>query len=423
MKPASSSGRLESIDLLRGLVVMLMALDHARDYFAPFPHAPEDLAHASPALFLTRWITHFCAPVFVFLAGTSIYLRRSRDESAIGANSMARGEVGTMASRGAKGSRTGSLSGYLLARGLWLIFLECTFIAAAWGFLFVGIVSLQVIWVLGVSMIVMAGLVRLRWRVSFIVGAVLVGLHNLLDPITSAGLADRSVALADLWILLHEQRFISFNPAATAPFTPPGVFVVYPLIPWIGVMALGYAFGRVVAPEPSRTKWGATRWCIVLGVVSMIGFIALRATNLYGDPVAFTRTGIHPVLDFLNTTKYPPSLQFLLMTLGPALLLLPVLPHLPRPAAELFRTFGRVPMFFYLLHIPLLHVGSAILWYVRLGATSGWQVNPAGFPPGYTPRLWVAYAAWAGAIAILWWPCRWFMKLRARRRDWWLSYL
>jgi len=453
--------RLASINLLRGLVIILMALDHARDYFAPFPHQPTDLEHASPALFLTRWITHFCAPVFVFLAGTSIYLRQHRPPPPRAGHVPARlcdadsgGTPSTVppsqpGSAGLLGAdqpdapvNQTSLPRFLLTRGLFLIALELTVIAASWGFLFAGVITFQVIWALGVSMIVMAALVRFPWHVSLIFGAALVTLHNLLDPIPSADFT--SPPLAALWMILHEQNFISLNPAATAPFTPPGIFVVYPLIPWVGVMALGYAFGRLFSPPPSRAGevparscdadgGGSlsassprlpTRACILLGSLCILTFLVLRATSLYGDPTPFdSQSPRYPILALLNTTKYPPSLQFLLMTLGPALLLLPVLPRLPRPITTILNTFGRVPLFFYVLHIPLLHLCSAILWYALHAVITGWQLNPAAWPTTYTPQLWIAYAAWLLTLLILWFPCRWFMRLRNRRKDWWLSYL
>lgn len=399
---SGAASRLASIDILRGLVMVLMVLDHARDYFAPFPHAPEDLSQASPALFLTRWVTHFCAPVFVFLAGTSIYLR----------------QFGT----GAEPARPGrpGMSRFLLLRGAWLIALEVTVVGASWGFLFVGIVTLQVIWALGVSMIVMAGLVRLPWRVSLAFGLLMVGLHNLLDPTTSAWVAERVPGLGPLWMVLHEQGYIFLDPSATRPFTPPGIFVVYPLIPWFGVMALGYAFGRVVTLPAARRA----PVCAALGGSAILAFLVLRAAHLYGDPSGLTdNPPEHPILALLNTTKYPPSLHFLLMTLGPAVLAIPLLERLRGPLAAVLTTFGRVPLFFYITHIPLLHISSAVLWYALYGVVSGWQVGAGAWPEEYTPRLWVAYAAWGAALAVVWLPCRWFMRLRQRRRDWWLSYL
>lgn len=400
--------RMASIDILRGVVMMLMVLDHARDFFAPFPHPPEDLAHSGPALFMTRWVTHFCAAVFVFLAGTSIFLRQHRHTPSPDSN------PGTQS---AGGVRAGGLSRFLITRGLWLILLELTLINVSWGAILVGIVILQVIWVLGLSMIVMAGLVRLPWTVSLAVGAAMVGLHNLLDPISASDLARHGPAAVAAWCILHEQAYIPL--AGGGPWQPPGIFIVYPVVPWVGVMALGYAFGRVVMlPKASRD-----RLCLAIGGVAVAMFLTLRLGGLYGEPepVGPGSPG-WPLPAVLNTTKYPPSLQFLLMTIGPSIAALPLLARLGR-WGTVPRTFGRVPMLFYLLHIPLLHGASVVVWFALLGATPGWQINPEAWPEGYTPRLWVAYAATAAALAILWWPCRWFMRLRARRRDWWLSYL
>jgi uncharacterized membrane protein len=225
-------------------------------------------------------------------------------------------------------------------------------------------------------------------------------------------------------MILHEQGFIPIGePGGGRGAVQGGIFVLYPLIPWVGVMAVGYSFGRVMRMPPARRA----RWCAGLGVACIAAFITLRIGGLYGDP-APAAPGDRPVLQVLNTTKYPPSLQFLLMTLGPALLGLPALDWLlGRPwgarVLEPMRTIGRVPLFFYLLHIPLIHASSAILWYAVHGAATGWQIDPASWPAGYTPRLWVAYVAWIGVLLALWAPCRWFAALRRRRGDWWLSYL
>ncbi|MCB9841195.1 MAG: DUF1624 domain-containing protein [Phycisphaeraceae bacterium] len=411
--------RLDAIDQLRGLVMILMALDHARDYFAPFPHAPEDLSQASPTLFLTRWITHFCAPVFVFLAGTSIWLKQSRDQQRAGASPPRTDTTDAPITPAPPPPAGPSLSRYLLTRGLWLILLELTLIGASWGGVFIGLVILQVIWALGLSMLVMAVLVRLPWAASLAFGLATVLLHNLLDHITAADLAQTSQWLAIPWKILHEQGFVSFNPDATRPFTLPGILVQYPLIPWPGVMALGYCFGKVATmPAAPRLKWTAA-----LGAACILAFLLLRAALTYGDPSPIdSNPPDHPILALLNTTKYPPSLQFLLMTLGPALLALVALERHRGPIADNLRTFGRVPLFFYLLHIPLIHISSAILWFALLGVTSGWQLGPP-FPDGYTPQLWVAYAAWVAVVAFLWWPCRRYERVRTRHRAWWTTYL
>ena len=405
--PAARSERLVSVDLLRGTVMVLMALDHTRDYLTYVRFQPEDVAHASLALFFTRWITHFCAPVFFFLAGTGAFLA-SRKKS------------------------PKELSGFLVKRGLFLVVMEQTVMTFCWSFMpvFPGIMGL-VIWALGWSMVFLGVLVRrLPLRAIAAIGLAIVAGHNLLDPIQPAHFG----RFALLWQFLHVQSFHFFTQFHGTPII---ALVIYPLVPWIGVMATGYAFGAVLQ-KPSAER---RRRIFILGAACTVLFIVLRAGHLYGNPPA---TAFGPpsngdfhvqaslaqsVIAFLNVQKYPPSLQYLLMTLGPALLLLA---YFERSAQQplhglkgIVVIYGRVPMFYYILHILLIHLTSLAValafhqpakWLIR-----GFFVNPT--PPGYGHGLPFIYLIWLSVVAILYLPCKWFSELKARRKDRWLSYI
>ena len=397
--------RVDALDLLRGLVMVVMMLDHVRD----FTHASgllydaTDLARTTPLLFLTRWIAHFCAPVFVFLAGTGAYLRRARGED------------------------VGDLSRFLLTRGLWLVVLELTVVRALVFFDlspdFLGF--LQVIWAIGVSMMVLAALVRLPTPVVGTLGVAIVALHNLLDPVRVPGwFPGRGTppdALGGLWIVLHQGGF--FAPLGAGG---PSAFAAYPVLPWLGVMAAGYAFGALYTLDADARR----RWLFRLGAALTAGFVIIRALDVYGDPSPWSaqRTGVLTLLSFLRTTKYPPSLLFVLMTLGPAILLLGALEgRTPGRVGRVFVTFGRVPFFFYVLQWLTAHLAA-----VTLSALAGHEIaiyfmSPPGFftkaPADYGFPLPVSDAVWIAGVALLYWPCRWFAGVKARRREWWMSYL
>jgi uncharacterized membrane protein len=383
--------RTDSIDLLRGIVMVLMVLDHARDFFWGFRFRATDLAVTTVPLFFTRWLTHFCAPTFVLLAGLGAYFYGRRHGP-------------------------GAVTSYLLTRGLWLVLLEVTVIRLCWipdpGY---HITVLQVIWVLGWSMIALAALHRLPLPALIAVGTALVAGHNLLDGIDHQKLG---AVLDPLWTILHRGGRLAPAPGRT-------VFVSYPLLPWIGVMSLGYALGAIfVRPLEQRR-----RLLLRLGLGACAAFVVLRALNAYGDPVPWTHQARGPVwtaLSFLNCQKYPPSLLFLLMTLGPALCLLALLDRGPAaPArAPLLRpllVFGRVPLLFYVGHLMLLRYTSLPMGLHRWGAAG---LKP---PPGHagSPELPLAvtYLAWGLALLLLYPLCRWFAALKARRTDRWLSYL
>lgn len=398
IRPAQSH-RIASVDILRGIVMIVMALDHTRDFFTSMRFPPEDLAHTSVPLFFTRFITHYCAPVFAFLAGSGAFLSTRRGKS------------------------IQQVSQFFLTRGLWLVVAELTIVDFAWGF--VPWVHGGVIWGLGWSMVAMALIVRLpvRWIAAF--GVAIVLTHNLLDRINPASFGQFDWA----WILLHSPGRI--------PITAHFAFSArYVLIPWVGVMAIGFAFGALLL-RPDRRKWVLT-----LGFGFIVLFLLLRALNLYGNGIAGLPFG-YPrsagpwsiqatlpltVISFFNTLKYPPSLDYLLMTLGPALVLLGLLDGVQaeRGLTRVLLVFGRVPMFYYVLHLYIIHLLSvAVAMLCHQPILHGSVIADfAQKPAGYGHGLPFIYAMWVLAVAILYLPCRWFMEFRARHRDWaWLSYL
>lgn len=379
--------RVDTIDLVRGLVMALMVIDHVRDYLGGSAVNPRDVA--DPALFLTRAITHLCAPTFVLLAGVSAYLY------------------------GARGRTRGEISRFLLSRGLWLVVLELTIVRVGWTFqLEPDFVLLQVVWAIGGAMIALAALVHLPRAGIVVVGVALVAGHNLLDPISATDLGGAGW----LWNLAHE-------PAQLAPEPGLTVFALYPLLPWIGVLALGYALGPVFRlPAPERR-----RWLVGLGGAALATFVILRGLRSYGDPAArIEHDELVPwLLSFIDCEKYPPSLQFLAMTLGAALVLLAVADRARGRLVDAIVALGRVPLAFYVGHVFLIHavaIGYALLAH----GDAGWLVG--GFPPldkpaGYGVGLPAVYVVSLGVVAALYPLCRWFGRLKQRRTDWWLSYL
>ena len=388
--PSAVRARVESIDLLRGIVMILMALDHVRDFVGNTRLSPTDLRTATTALFFTRWITHLCAPSFFLLAG-------------IGAYFAGRGRPAAERAR------------QLLLRGLWLIVLETVILRClAWQFNFdFKLTMLVVLWALGWSMIVLAALIGLPMRAIAAFALAMIASHNLLDGVRSAH---------PLWTVLHSPNFLLQTPDYT-------IFAAYPLVPWIGVMAAGYALGPIWEWSRDRRRRLLTR----TGLAMIAGFVVLRAVNIYGDPVrwAVLSSAGRTLLSFLNTTKYPPSLLFLLMTLGPALLLLAAFDRerrMPR-ALQPAHTIGRVPLFYYMLHAALAHVAAIVICYARYGdvhwmfespSVSAYPITP---PPGWGLPLWGVYVVWLGVVAAMYPLCRWFAGIKARRRDWWLQYL
>ncbi|MEI8395611.1 MAG: heparan-alpha-glucosaminide N-acetyltransferase domain-containing protein [Rhodospirillaceae bacterium] len=385
----AGSNRINSLDTLRGIVMMLMALDHVRDFWCPTGFSASNLALTWPELFMTRWITHFCAPVFIFLAGVGVWFYQSNRKAS-----------------------AGEVSRFLLSRGIWLIFLELTIINFFWQFGYDHI-KFGVIWAIGCSMIILALLVYLPRAVLIAVVVVSIFGHNLLDGLNPADFGE----FGWLWRVLHVPGFFSFSDG-------PGVStikVIYPLIPWFGVIGLGYLMG----PLFQRPRAEREPLLIFLGAGAVILFIVLRAFNLYGDPVPWStqpRGDIFTVLSFINVTKYPVSLLYLLLALGPVLMLLPLLERWTGAARNVVVTFGKVPFFYYILHLPLIHV-TALIWKLAVfGVDFSGAAGPNQFPPTYHPSLILCYSVWLLTIMVLYRPCLRFARYKAANKAWWLSY-
>jgi uncharacterized membrane protein len=389
--------RVPAIDLLRGVVMILMALDHVRMYFGygTWYAAPTDLATTTPLLFFTRWITHFCAPVFVLLAGTSAFL------------------VGLKKGNGKE------LSGYLLTRGLWLILAEILIVNLAWTFdITYSFIILQVIWAIGISMLVLSALVFLPETLILAIGLVLIFGHNLLD-----GLRVQGDDFSDIvWYMFHQAQAVSLGGRV--------VSIVYPALPWIGLMAFGYIGGALYRPGfPAETR---SRTLFVVGLSATLLFILLRGFSLYGEPTNWhlrqQASPLFSVMVFLNTTKYPPSLQFLLMTMGPALIFLSLSESIKSQVIKPVLTFGRVPFFFYVVHLYLIHA-LAMLWLGYSGRDWHEYILSAaalrsGTLSNFGLSLGGVYLVWSLVVAALYPLCLWYQKHKeAHPSQRWLSYL
>jgi uncharacterized membrane protein len=379
--------RVASLDIGRGVVMILMAIDHVRVYSGLPAGGP------TPGIFFTRWITHFVAPAFVFLAGTSAYLH------------------------GAKLRDTRALSRFLLTRGLWLVLLELTVIRVAWtfNFDFAHYMLAGVIWMIGWCMVIMAGLVHLPLIVNAVGGVAIIALHNITDFFPAAMSALGQGSMGWLWKILYLGGGFQIGRNG------PPLLVLFVIVPWIGVMMAGYAFGAVMQMPADRRR----AICFRLGAVATIAFVALRAVDRYGDPRQW-----HNPLAFLGTTKYPASLAFLLMTLGPMLIGLAFAERGQGRGriAGVLATFGRVPFFYYLIHIPLIHAAACVVSLIREGVVDPWlftnhPLAPGRLPPGYMWSLPLLYLVFAIVVALLYFPCRWFARLKATRKSPWLSYL
>jgi len=401
----AAGGRIFEVDMLRGLVIVLMALDHVRDYFfagGGLGGNPLDPETTTPWLYTTRWITHLCAPTFVFLSGVSAYLQFAR------------------------GKPPPKLSVFLLTRGLWLIFLEVTVLSFGWSFGFPYVFFLQVIWAIGWSMIALAALVWLPRVAVLAFGVAIIAGHNLFDPINAGELG----SLQLLWTFLHDGGpiFVGGQPIG---------LIAYPLLPWIGIIAFGYGMGAIFTEAPAKRD----RTIFFLGLAMLAAFLLLRGFSLYGDPTFATgpeaiardwrdqTTLGAAIMVFLDVQKYPPSLQFTLVTLGVIFTIWPLLARLPGPIRSVLNTFGAAPFFFYVLHIYLVHT-LAIVANAAVGNNIdgyfNYMINVFTAPEklagvGFT-LPWV-YVAWIVVLALLYPLCRYWQGLKARRRDWWLSYL
>jgi uncharacterized membrane protein len=381
-----SPSRIAAVDIVRGAVMVFMALDHVRDYVTNLRFQPEDLARGSTALFATRWVTHFCAPTFFFLAGIGIGMSMLR------------------------GARPVAISRYLVTRGLWLLVLELVITPIGWQFGFRLIPAFAlVLWALGWSMIAMAALVHLPRAIVASLAIAMIAGHNLLDGIRPSALG----AFAPLWQMLHVPGFV----------IPGKLFVGYPLIPWVAVMALGYIAARAYEWDADRRR----RLFMGIGLGAFALFILLRAINGYGNPVPWSeqRTPGLSVASFLNVRKYPPSLHFLLMTLGPMLVGLALLEGVRNRVVGWLSVIGRVPLFFYVAHIFAAHALAMILIFLQGGEVRRVPIvhDPAAIPEWYGVGLGGVYVAWALVVLAMYFPCRWFARLKDTRGDWWVRYL
>lgn len=392
-QPVSASGqRLATIDILRGLIIVIMVLDHVRDYthISGFKINPLDFQQTHTVLYLTRWVTHLCAPTFIFLAGVSAWLQNVRGKSGA------------------------ALSGFLLTRGLWLIVLEVTVVGFGWSFALPMPLFLAILWAIGWSMIALSALVWLPRRAVLAIGIAIITLHNLLGGIN----ADQLGPFSGLWHFLFQVNIFKF-----AGFD---ILLFYPVLPWIGVIAFGYGMGEVFL-KPDRN-----RILTLCGLGLCIGFVLLRLSNVYGDPRPWAVQALpaHTLMDFFNVAKYPPSLLYTAATLGIVFLLTPGLDRLPASVASVLRTFGSVPMMAYLGHLYIMHLVSMAAHLIA-GQSLATQFNPlaiAFFNPAAAPDdsflpLWVTYLCWVITLCLLYPLCRYWSALKQRRKDWWLSYL
>lgn len=402
MQSTLTKNRIQSIDVLRGLVMVIMALDHIRDFLykadmtkaADAAMDPTNLQTTFPLLFFTRWITHFCAPVFVFLAGVSIYLmcqRKTKKE----------------------------LSGFLIKRGIWLVVVELVIITFGWTFnpLF-NLLILQVIWAIGVSMVLLGLLIHLPYKVIFAIGLIIVAGHNVMDfPSISAGL--KGTVLSDL---------LYFSNFSVHSFTPTHYYIiVYSFLPWTGVMLLGFCFGKLY--EKGVDESYRRKMLLRIGSAMIIFFFILRFTNWYGDPTPWTvqaRGPVYTVLSFFNVNKYPPSLLYLCMTLGPGILFLALIEKIQNRFTSVMNVYGRVPMLYYILHFYIIHTIVVIVFFAQGFGTK--DIVPQGAPFFFKPNglgfgLWGIYAVWAFVVIILYPICKKYNAYKSRHQKWWLSYL
>jgi len=368
--------------------MILMAIDHVRVYSGVPAGGP------TFGVFFTRWITNFVAPAFVFLAGTSafLYARKSSDRW--------------------------SLSKFLAIRGFWLIFLELTFLRVAWtfNFDFQHYLLAGVIWMIGWSMIALAGAIYLPRPAIATIGIALIALHNITN-LFRPQLAHAFGPDGPNWLL----RILYFGGAVEIGKSGPPLLILYVLVPWVGLMFAGYAFGPILQ-KPAEAR---RRISLQLGSALTALYVALRLLGIYGDPRPWDR---HSLFSFLNTAKYPASLEYLCMTIGPMFLLWAIVEGWTGRLAKIIETFGRVPMFYYLLHIPLIHLAACIVSLIREGYVDAWlftnhPLDPGPLPAGYMWSLSLLYLVYAVCLVLLYFPCRWYARLKATKRSGLLSFI
>jgi uncharacterized membrane protein len=390
---AISKERVRSIDILRGLVMVIMALDHVREFFhsQAILQNPLDPQTATPAIYFTRWITHLCAPIFVLLSGTSIYLVGLRKTKA-------------------------ELSAFLLKRGLWLIFVEIVIMNFAFsfdpGYPFV---FLQVIWAIGISMVILAVLIWLPFPVLFALGLVIFFGHNLLDYLE----AERNGRVGTLWSLLHRQNFTNLGDNRM-------LGILYPFLPWTGIMLLGYSLGKWYEPTVDATVRRKRLITLGLGLLAM--FFILRSINEYGDPTPRdpNLTGIQAFFSYMNVQKYPPSLMFSSVVYGIGMLLLVLFERVRNKFTDVLNIYGRVPFFYYVLHFYLIHLLTVVGFFAAGYGVADIRTPGVPFnfrPPAFGYPLWAVYLIWIGVVAVLYPLCKWYNNYKSRHNHWWLSYV
>jgi uncharacterized membrane protein len=394
MEILTQTKRIESIDLLRGLVMIIMALDHTRDFFhaGAMTADPLDLNTTTPVLFFTRWVTHYCAPIFVFLSGVSAYLQSSRKSKK-------------------------ELSLFLIKRGVWLIFIELAVINFLFSFdIFYTVWGLQVIWAIGISMFLLGILIWLPFALLLAIGFIIVLGHNALDIYEKANPGPYNI----LYNLLHHFGVHSL-------WGKHQLFILYPFLPWTGLMILGYCLGKLLRnPNEQYRK----RFLTITGLAAIGLFIALRFINIYGDPVAWSaqKTSFYSFHSFINTNKYPPSLFYMCMTIGPALLFIAWWGNMKNGLTKVISVYGRVAFFYYILHFFFIHLFSAIAYLMRGHTFSEGIADPSGFgnfiKPGEGVSLGMTYVVWIAIVALLYPFCKWYDKYKTDHKEkWWLSYL
>ncbi len=394
--------RIQSIDVLRGLVMVIMALDHVRDFFhkviitdAGTPATgPTDLATTTPMLFFTRWITHFCAPIFVFLAGASIYLMGQKKTKK---------ELGT----------------FLFTRGLWLVFVEVVIITFSWTFNpLYNVLILQVIWAIGISMILMGLIVQLPYKVIFVLGFIIVFGHNILDfKAVNEGLKGSAIA-----------NLLYFSQFSIIPISGTHVaLIVYAFVPWLGAMMMGYCFGKLYSKDTSAEQ--RRKYLLRLGTGLLLLFVVLRIINIYGDPVPWStqpRGAVFSFLSFININKYPPSLMYFAVTIGAGMLFLAMIEKVQNRFTAIMNVYGRVPMLYYILHFYLIHLLVVIVFYLQ-GYGNNDIVNPnlpfLFRPDTFGVNLWGVYGIWIFVVVVLYPICKKYNRYKSTHDKWWLSYL
>ena len=393
------SYRIESIDLLRGLVMIIMALDHTRDFFhqPAMIDDPLNFATTTPVLFLTRWITHFCAPVFVFLAGTSAFFQSSRKSKS-------------------------ELSRFLITRGLWLIFIEVVVINLAVTFdPNYTVIGLQTIWSIGISMIFLGLAIWMPFSAILTVGLIIVFGHNALDFYEKQFPPNHTYNI--VYSFLHRPGVYPLGGGHS-------LLILYPFLSWTGLMMLGYCFGKLFTKFEGIERRKVLTW---FGIGIILFFIALRATNLYGDAFHWSKqkNGVFTVLSFINTVKYPPSLLYMCMTIGPAVLFIALWGNVKNGVTKFITVYGRVPFFYYVIHFTLIHILSTAAFFARghsfsqgIHTTSEGPLPPFNFLiPGEGYSLWVVYLVWIFVFVSLYPLCKWFSEYKQTHKQWWLSYL